>query len=529
VSFASCWFVARGEPVDVLRERAERLAALYGRPLSVFRVGAGGFVVGAIGGSLLAWGDGAVGPGSSCVEKGGEVVVRAARIDVASLYAAADRAWSSHAVAAAVLAYGCARVRPESLGEMLAFDHPIESVVDGVLTVRGGSEVRVGGAGVVATRAPCPALSLVGESTARVGAAEALEAYAARLPAGRRPVFLGLSGGLDSRVAAAALRRAGVPFVAYTWGAEDEAEVATARAVARALGAEHRLVPARWLPDAEGLREAVAASSWSDGAVPFGFAAPAPGALPDGAVNVTGTGGELGRAYHYALVARNRRSPSLRQLRAAWRPEHGLPEPARSHVASVADGAVRAALGVQGVSGWRALDLVYWSLRMRWWVRSGIRATGGTLVPLFLDPRVASALVSLPLEDRLRDGFHRWYLESFAPELRGVPLPPARSQRPGVPAPVRRLARVVRELRPAARSAEATAVRDLRAQRPATFADVRDEVLASPLVSSALGTGFARELLARFERGEPAAVEAALVLAAPVSLAASLRAAGLAG
>jgi hypothetical protein len=107
---------------------------------------------------------------------------------------------------------------------------------------------------------------------------------------------------------------------------------------------------------------------------------------------VTGTGGELGRAFHYALLARNRRSPDLRQLRQAWRPEERVPDARRAAVAAAADEAVRGALAVPGVSGWRALDVVYATMRMRWWARAGIRATGGALAALFLAPAAASAL-----------------------------------------------------------------------------------------------------------------------------------------
>jgi hypothetical protein len=98
-----------------------------------------------------------------------------------------------------------------------------------------------------------------------------------------------------------------------------------------------------------------------------------------------------------------------------------------------------------------------------------------------------------------------------------------------VPAPLRRLAASARR-RHAERAAaagpagvgpgeEAIGPSGLAATRPETFAYLREVVATSPLVAEGLGETFARDLRAGLDRGDGEAVDRALVLAAPVSLA----------
>ncbi|MFI0369397.1 asparagine synthase-related protein [Actinomadura sp. 1N219] len=71
--------------------------------------------------------------------------------------------------------------------------------------------------------------------------AESLAAAAEPLARHREAVSLSLSGGRDSRLMAAALSAAGVPFSASTHGFADEPDVLLGGRVAAALGVEHRV------------------------------------------------------------------------------------------------------------------------------------------------------------------------------------------------------------------------------------------------------------------------------------------------
>ncbi|MFB4303132.1 asparagine synthase-related protein [Actinomadura sp. NTSP31] len=71
--------------------------------------------------------------------------------------------------------------------------------------------------------------------------AEALVDAAAPLGRHPEPVELVLSGGRDSRLMAAVLKAAGVPFTGATHGFADDPDVVLARRVAEELGIEHHV------------------------------------------------------------------------------------------------------------------------------------------------------------------------------------------------------------------------------------------------------------------------------------------------
>lgn len=73
------------------------------------------------------------------------------------------------------------------------------------------------------------------------GTAEALLAAVRPIQRHGEPVWLSLSGGRDSRLLAAALHAAGVPFRARTHGFADSPDVVLASQVAKRLGIEHQL------------------------------------------------------------------------------------------------------------------------------------------------------------------------------------------------------------------------------------------------------------------------------------------------
>ena len=543
----TCWFVVRAAgaaEVAEQRRRAERLAAFHGGSLAFVVLPEAGAVVGAlrVGGEppsvadgWCSWGsvfplgpreaaapatDGLRrwrGPGAIAGWTDDVVRLRTGSSEIASLYEAGGRAWSTHAVAAAYLAGGSVAVRPRAAAELLAFGHVAVSAVDGVRSVPPAAEVtvRADGADESSWWPRSERWALCGEASAHDVAAERLEEHL-RHRAEEAPVVLGLSAGLDSRVVAAALARVEIPFTAYTW-AEDEADVAAA--VARGLGVEHRMLPAELLEDGEALPASVAAARWSDGATAFGLGAPSD-ALPEGAINLSGLGGEVGRAFYYAEAARSWSRPTPKRLRQAWRPEDALPagasRAARADVGAAGDRAVADAADVPGADGWRVLDVAYCETRLRWWSRANIRATAGMFAPAFLEPGVASALVSLPLEDRLTDGFHRSYLARHAPQLAGIPLPPVRGlQRAGVPAPLRRLASRVRTR--GGTTPHGGTDPTFARRWPAMHAHLA-AVAADDLVAEGVGEEYAATLRAGVEDGTGASIAAALQFASLVAL-----------
>jgi hypothetical protein len=69
---------------------------------------------------------------------------------------------------------------------------------------------------------------------------EALEEAVEPLRSSASPIELSLTGGRDSRLVAAALHAAQIPFHAFTWGFDDHPDVVLAGRIARLLGVDHR-------------------------------------------------------------------------------------------------------------------------------------------------------------------------------------------------------------------------------------------------------------------------------------------------
>jgi hypothetical protein len=527
VAYTTCLFAVPAPSDAAAAEAAARLDrlrayfAVWSTPV-LHRVDAPGVVAGCLtfgdgdGDPACVWGTlrrgRLVGPGAALRAEGRGIEWVVADTDVTSTYRCRD-ALSTHAVVAALLGAGVVEVRAQSLVELLAFEHPAndEHVVAGVEIVGAGAVLAVTGSGVeVVERAPAR-WELVPEEEAHGQAVDRLRDTLT--DADGKRVGLGLTAGIDSRVLAVALRDS-APLT-YTWGTPAAPDCVGAAHVAGALGLPHRVVEPEQLGDEEVVAAGRASATWTEGCAPLGVVR-GERSLGVG-VNVTGAGGELGRAFHYAYLARNRREPAVEELRALWRPQAGLEGLAdRAAVERVAGAAASAIdrAAASGVTGWRILDVVYAEQRMRRWARSGIAPTAGAawLAP-FLAPRVAAALVSLPLGERVTDGFHRRYLAERAPDL--VPPVPQR-QRRFVPAAARRAAAAWRARR--AQAGPAASASPFATAYPQTFTYLHEEVCAHPLVAEALGADHAARLAERVRRAEAGAVQAALTLAGPVLL-----------
>jgi hypothetical protein len=574
VSLASCVFALRlGGPVprrDV-EWRVARLAELY-RPLGEVewalswtagdRIAAGAVETAGRSpdpGGPLAWGSGppagldliAAGDGElrgldgplAAVQLGHDrAVALAAAGGTTALFAAAGphgAAWSSHAVAAAWLAGLDPRVDPSAVPELLAAEHlsGARTLIEGVRAVAPATRVDVEAEGArescfwprTERWSPLPEAEAGG-----VAERELLRSLERRLRAGvdgpggdpgaPRPV-LGLTAGLDSRVALAALRELGLPVRAFTYGDPAGDDAAGASAAARALGVEHSAAPFAWWPDESGLSAARAEALWSDGARPTGF-----GDVPWPAMShwVAGIGGEAGRAFLYRWSHPDpRREPSPEALARVLGVHLGdrLVGADRSVRAAAAErwrDSVHAAHEL-GVTGWRALDVVYSEERVRRWGRATLPRLDAAALPVFATPELQRALAWLPIEDRLSDGFARRFIAARAPELG---TPPARAPRRAPPAPLAR-----RRARQALRGVR----RGLRLPRPASAADrwfdqppwterprfvgwLTDRVLTAPLLDSSLGGSWLRATREAFLRGDPAAAELTMQAAAVVAL-----------
>lgn len=426
-------------------------------------------------------------------------------------------AWSTHAVAAAWLAHGRARVDPAALPEQLAaeFVGGDRSLIENARPL--GQAVRLTADD---ERARLTDLWPAAERWAPVPEHEAaahaerhlLEALSRRAGAFGRP-HASLTAGLDSRVVAVALRELGVDARGFTWGEPNWEDVRGGAELAAALGMAHELVPVEWLDDDAAMREIDRQVRWNEGGGPVGFARLA---WPDGMRGfVTGAGGEVGRAFYYRDEAPAGEEADPARLAEALT---GLLAPRlagarREAIEALGESARRwiGDAGAAGASGWRALDVVYAEQRVRRWLRGMLPRLDAPMIPAFATPEVARALASLPLADRLGDGFHRGFLASRAPEL----VPPAhaepRRNRLRLPLPGRLRARPSSFLGP--RWDAHPAVRDW----------IAEAVLGSPLLTEPLGERWAARTRERFLAGDGHAETLALAAGGPVALDAALR------
>ena len=186
-------------------------------------------------------------------------------------------AWSTHAVAAAWVAHGEARIDPDTIPEQLAAEFV------------GGDRSLIAGA-----RPLPPAVRIVaGDEGARLTDYWPLEERWARLPedeaaAHAERQLLGtlerrahaidaphvsVTAGLDSRVTAVALRELGIAARGFTWGEPDWDDVRGGKDLAEQIGLPHELVGVEWLDDGEAMRELDRQVRWTEGAVPVGLRA----------------------------------------------------------------------------------------------------------------------------------------------------------------------------------------------------------------------------------------------------------------
>jgi hypothetical protein len=251
------------------------------------------------------------------------------------------------------------------------------------------------------------------------------------------PVELSLTGGKDSRLIAAALTAAKVPFRARTHGFESHPDVVVATMIAGRLGVDHVVTEPR-PPGNTGngdgpdeahllgrLRSAVLVSDGMLSAFEnVGQPDPHPVTEP---VQAGGHGGELLRG-GYAQAAWRDGKPTwawsaggAELFRRLTTRRLGLLRPAAAgeYLASLAPCGAELARGPL-----RALDDFYLTNRAGRWSATARQAylLRSPLAQPFFDDRVIRAARSVPLPDRITDRLHREVLAALCPELLDLPL-----------------------------------------------------------------------------------------------------------
>jgi Asparagine synthase len=249
------------------------------------------------------------------------------------------------------------------------------------------------------------------------------------------PVELSLTGGKDSRLIAAALTAAKVPFRARTHGFASHPDVVVAAMIAGRLGVEHVVTTPRppapeQAPDqADVLARLRSAVLVSDGMLSAfeNVGRPDPQVTVE-PVQTGGHGGELLRG-GYAPAAWTNRSPAR-----AWSEARGAelfrrmvtrrlsllhPAAAGEYLAGLAPFAATLPRGPL-----RALDDFYLVNRAGRWsaaARQGYLIRERLVQPFFAD-RVVRAARAVPLRDRITDQLHRGVLAALSPDLLDLPL-----------------------------------------------------------------------------------------------------------
>jgi hypothetical protein len=424
-----------------------------------------------------------------------------------SLYSArADgiEAWATHAVAAAYLARAEVTIDTSALPELFAaeFVGDTRTHLVGVTAVPRATVVEFT-PGSRVTRSYWP----IGDRYGFFATGDAFDAAErilvqslAERVAGGRSVELGLTAGADSRVAAVALREAGRDFDAVTVAGESgSADARGAAAVADELGVRHRIRGFELQPDEDAVAVIDAEVRWVEGLAPLnGFAVGEP---ESSELVVTGGGGEIARAWYYRWQARNYRRPTRAQLARVLSHLHWRIDGATSDAHDLLDAAILgwidAALGA-GQEGWSALDLAYDEQRLQRWGRAHLPRSRAPLLYAFSTPALTQAFLSLPLSDRIGDGFHRRFLARHAPSLM-VPPPP--TQRRRVPRLARRLAAAARDRHGLRHTAVAPDIAALLANRPRTRAYIAEDALERDLLASVMGVEWVRRVRRGFVAG----------------------------
>ena len=427
-------------------------------------------------------------------------------------------AYATHAVAAALIAGIEPRVDEAAVAEFVALDFVggDRTLVEGVRVVPPASVVEADG--IRSYWSPADRWVKVRDAYAHT-TQTLLATLSERTRGGK--VGLALTAGLDSTVGAMALAEIGAKPLAFTWGAPEWPDARGAAATAARLGFDHEVLGVRTLDDDVCLAELDREVRWTDGVTALSAAERH---WPDACETLAvGMGGETGRAFYYdawsaLLVPKPSREELARRLGVRGR-LRGASDETVAALEQTVDGWIEEAIAT-GARGWDVLDVLYAEQRVRRWGRSQIPPLTQNLVLLFTPAEIARGLFSLPLRERIRDGFHRRFLEAhgFVPGAVDVPDPGG-------------VELMLRRLRARTRSGAASAPEDpvdrlvehVWAARPDTREWVREDALRDSLVERTLGGEWARATADGFVAGRARTAERALRAAGVVAFGRVLR------
>lgn len=237
------------------------------------------------------------------------------------------------------------------------------------------------------------------------------------------PLSLSLSGGRDSRLMAAALHAAGVPFEAVTIGFPGDTDVELAKVVAEKLRIPIRVQPRADNSDGQmyvehpvnracrvvDLAEATT-SAWDDVHPPTGWL---------GRVSISGIGGEVLRGgYAYSM--------NEVTVEKARRKVHNIFGASPLHTVQSNEAAQARAeywLRVVEEDVYRAMDLLYLYERLgRWGLARASVTTRNAFFSPFLDNLVLRSVLGIPPDIRMSERLSASLVSRLAPELTDVPL-----------------------------------------------------------------------------------------------------------
>ncbi|GGL10697.1 hypothetical protein Sme01_15930 [Sphaerisporangium melleum] len=255
---------------------------------------------------------------------------------------------------------------------------------------------------------------------------DALVAAVAPLRSAPEPVNLALTGGRDSRLMAALLHAARIPFRATTNGLDDHPDVVLARRIAGKLGIQHTVIaPAQTAAkDAiviphpsertyQVLRTCEGMTSAYESIVEY---------LPYSAKpTMSGQSGEILRGGFLYSQNNTSQKAMLRRVNDFFLKNEGLfTDEANEHARTLAGPWVARAQE----NPWEVLDHLYVTYRVGRWhagARVGSLLRGNPIQP-FLDNRVVSEALALDQKWRYSEEVVHDLIHRFAPALRDIPL-----------------------------------------------------------------------------------------------------------
>ena len=443
-------------------------------------------------------------------------------------------AWSSHAVAAAWIANGRVELDAEMIPELLSLEFVSgdRSLIAGARAVAPGVRIDFDRDGA-STESFWPArdrwAAIPPEDAYEHAEAAILRSLASRVD-GAGPTYVGLTGGADSRVVAAALLELGVEYSTFTWAEPGWPDATGAERVAEALEVPHAILAPDYLEGDGALADALANVRWTEGALPV---ASVRQSWPDSMRTfVSGTGAETGRAFYYAGRASANPDADTETVARAFRHEigtrlRGARRESRQAVGRQTESLVHDAAAL-GYRGWQCLDVVYAEQRVRRWARAYLPCLPIQLVPAFGTPEVMRALTCLPLSERLSNGFNRRFMRARNPDL--VPAAPAEVATASPSALQRgaralgpiRARRAIAERRAERRPGEPWLLADRWPEQPSLHEWIVEDALASRLIGDVMGSRWTSTVRDGFLAGEERPTTLALRAAAPVALARAL-------